>query len=333
MRTAWVLVFLAIASSAHANPISVTLGEMDARVALGKLVERNEEPIGLAATANIPALALQQGDLVRAINGASPASMKFALSPSTIYYLDVVRGTKRLTVRVAIKLDPREHRMERAWFTDRLDRIRKHGPDLAMRQATKQGQPSGVIIGTLFGVGDLGDGDIIRKIDGKVVKTVDEVVAVLERAATNPKIVIDAERVGEPFTFTLLLEDPPKGDPDIDAAIAKIKKINDTTYEIPRDLVDRILVNPMAIAKGARIVPAMKNGKPDGLKLYAIRPTSLYAKLGLENGDTVSKINGEDISSVDRVLEVYSKLRAAKSFKIEITRRGKPLTLEWKLGK
>ncbi len=69
----------------------------------------------------------------------------------------------------------------------------------------------------------------------------------------------------------------------------------------------------MAVAKGARVVPAVKNGKPDGFKLYAIRPSSVYAKLGLQNGDTLQSINGFDLTSADKALEVYTKLREATS--------------------
>nr|MBA3502758.1 hypothetical protein [Deltaproteobacteria bacterium] len=108
-----------------------------------------------------------------------------------------------------------------------------------------------------------------------------------------------------------------------------IKKIDDTTYEIEKSLVEKVLVNPMAVAKGARIVPAMKNGKPEGFKLYAIRPTSVYAKLGLTNGDTLTSINGFELTSADKALEVYTKLREATSLELEVTRRGKPVTLKY----
>ena len=67
------------------------------------------------------------------------------------------------------------------------------------------------------------------------------------------------------------------------------------------------------VAKGARVVPAVKNGKPDGFKLYAIRPSSVYAKLGLQNGDTLQSINGFELTSADKALEVYTKLREATS--------------------
>ena len=119
---------------------------------------------------------------------------------------------------------------------------------------------------------------------------------------------------------------------DLQAAIdSGIKKIDDTTYEIDKGLVEKVLVNPMAVAKGARVVPAMKNGKPEGFKLYAIRPTSVYAKLGLTNGDTLQSINGFELTSADKALEVYTKLREATSLEVNVTRRGKPLTLKYSI--
>ena len=126
---------------------------------------------------------------------------------------------------------------------------------------------------------------------------------------------------------------PPAGDgsgDDLQASIDNgIKKIDDTTYEIDKGLVEKVLVNPMAVAKGARVVPAMKNGKPEGFKLYAIRPTSVYAKLGLTNGDTLTAINGFELTSADKALEVYTKLREATSLELDVTRRGKPVTLKY----
>ena len=76
-------------------------------------------------------------------------------------------------------------------------------------------------------------------------------------------------------------------------------------YTIRRGLLDRLLADPMAVAKSARIVPAFTAGMPAGFKLYAIRAGSLFAALGLQNGDTVVTINGFDLASPDKSLEVY----------------------------
>ena len=129
--------------------------------------------------------------------------------------------------------------------------------------------------------------------------------------------------------------DPQPADPNVDelqASIdAGIKKIDDSNYEIDKSLIDKILANPMGVAKGARVVPAVKNGQPDGFKLYAIRPSSVYSKLGLANGDTLQSINGFELNSADAALNAYTKLREATSLELNVTRRGKPMTLKYQI--
>ena len=110
-----------------------------------------------------------------------------------------------------------------------------------------------------------------------------------------------------------------------------IKKIDDNNYEIDRALVDKALANPMAIAKGARVVPSVKDGKSDGFKLYAIRQNSVYAKLGLTNGDTLQSINGFELTSAEKALEVYTKLREASSLDVSLQRRGKPVNIKYSI--
>jgi general secretion pathway protein C len=164
--------------------------------------------------------------------------------------------------------------------------------------------------------------------------------------AIHPKF-IDFENNGHVERLVLLGATPPvtqvapveppvvatdENKDDIQASIdSGIKKIDDSNYEIDKALVEKVLLNPMAVAKGARVVPSMKNGKPDGFKLYAIRPSSAFAKLGLTNGDTLQSINGFELTSADKALEVYTKLREATSLEVEVTRRGKPVTLKYSI--
>lgn len=108
-----------------------------------------------------------------------------------------------------------------------------------------------------------------------------------------------------------------------------VKKVDDFTYEIDSSLREKVLSNPMAVARGARIVPSVKNGKANGFKLYAIRPSSVYSKIGFRNGDTIHSINGYDMTSPDKALEVYTKLKDADNLSVSITRRGKAATLNY----
>jgi type II secretory pathway component PulC len=111
---------------------------------------------------------------------------------------------------------------------------------------------------------------------------------------------------------------------DLDRAITVVDATHRT---IKRDAIDRILMDPMAVAKGARVVPAVSGGNVIGFKLYAIRPDSLFARLGLVNGDTIVSVNGLPLTPADKALEVYTKIRDTTSLDLEVQRAGKTIHL------
>jgi len=110
---------------------------------------------------------------------------------------------------------------------------------------------------------------------------------------------------------------------DLDAGI---RRVDDLHYEITRALLDRVLASASLMA-GARVVPAVKDGKPNGFKLYAIRPSSVYARVGFANGDTVHAVNGRSLATAEVAIESFGTLRRASTFTIDLTRRGAEVTL------
>lgn len=113
---------------------------------------------------------------------------------------------------------------------------------------------------------------------------------------------------------------------------AGITKVSDTKYEVTQAAVNDALGNLSSLATQARIVPAFEGGQAVGFKLFSIRPGSLYSKIGVQNGDIIQKVNGYEISSPDKALEVYQKLRDGKAFSVDIKRRGKPMTMEYSIN-
>lgn len=104
-----------------------------------------------------------------------------------------------------------------------------------------------------------------------------------------------------------------------------IRAINENEYEVPRGEIDRTLSNLNEVAMQARIVPAFKDGQAQGFKLFSIRPDSIYSKIGVQNGDVIRRINGFDLNSPEKALEVYSKLKESSRIEIEIERNGAPI--------
>ncbi|RKH59895.1 type II secretion system protein GspC [Corallococcus llansteffanensis] len=104
-----------------------------------------------------------------------------------------------------------------------------------------------------------------------------------------------------------------------------IKSTGENEYEVPKAEIDKTLSNLNDVAMQARIVPAFKDGQSVGFKLFSIRPDSIYSKIGVQNGDVIRRINGFDMNSPEKALEVYSKLKDSSRIEIEIERNGAPI--------
>jgi general secretion pathway protein C len=114
-------------------------------------------------------------------------------------------------------------------------------------------------------------------------------------------------------------------------AFDDIKKSDESTWSVPSGTLDKLMNSSGCLVTQARIVPSMKNGKANGFKLFSIRKGSIYSKIGIQNGDVIQRINGYEITSPDKALEIYTKLKDAKTIRIELTRRGKPMKFTYKV--
>jgi general secretion pathway protein C len=172
-----------------------------------------------------------------------------------------------------------------------------------------------------------------------------------QKVAEAVKLIrIEAERVyilndNEHRIEYLAINDPPDKNGVAPKPIAKlddappptddlgkdIKKTSDTNYEVGQNVVDGALQNLAGLATDARIVPAFEGGKSVGFKMFSIRPGSLYAKIGLQNGDVISRINGYEMSSPDKALEVYQKLKDSKHVTVDLKRRGKGTVMDYNI--
>jgi general secretion pathway protein C len=110
---------------------------------------------------------------------------------------------------------------------------------------------------------------------------------------------------------------------------AGIKALDANNFEVPRSEVDRAINNLNDIAMQARLVPAFKDGAAEGFKLFSIRPDSLYSKIGIQNGDVVTRINGLDMNDPAKALEVYTKLKDAPRIDVDIDRNGSTMRMTY----
>jgi hypothetical protein len=115
-----------------------------------------------------------------------------------------------------------------------------------------------------------------------------------------------------------------------DAYADRLKRIDDTTFEVDRSLVRELVGGSMAKA-GARVSPMSKDGALIGLKVLGVRRDGLAGRLGLQNGDVLEGINNTKIESANTLLGLYAQLETLDTVELEGTRHGKPLTLTLRL--
>ena len=113
--------------------------------------------------------------------------------------------------------------------------------------------------------------------------------------------------------------------PDI---ASRIRKVSNNAYEVDRSAVDKILEDQAVLMRSSRIVPEKRGNEVVGVRLRKVAAGSLLAVLGLENGDTIRSINGFELSSPEKALELYARLRTTDHLAVALERGGKPTTID-----
>ena len=133
---------------------------------------------------------------------------------------------------------------------------------------------------------------------------------------------IDASEPGGGGAPKVAVRAQPRKDKGAELDGSGIRATAANTYEVPKDELQKALDNMGQLATQARIVPSFKNGESQGFKIFSIKPNSLFTKLGIQNGDIIKRVNGFDINSPDKALELYSKLQSSNRIEIEFERGG-----------
>lgn len=94
--------------------------------------------------------------------------------------------------------------------------------------------------------------------------------------------------------------------------------------------IDDALQNLDRLMTEIRIVPNFVGGKPAGMKVLSVRPGSIITKLGIQRGDVLEKVNGQDLD-IRRGMDLFNQMRDMRSFALDVSRGGKNQTLEYEI--
>lgn len=109
-----------------------------------------------------------------------------------------------------------------------------------------------------------------------------------------------------------------------------ISVLSETEREISRQTLDAKLANLNEVLQTAKAVPHTDpvTGKR-GFLIQSIDVGSIFAELGFQRGDFMSRVNEIELDNPGKGLEAFQKLRSANRVAIEITRNGQNMTLNY----
>ena len=115
------------------------------------------------------------------------------------------------------------------------------------------------------------------------------------------------------------------------AAGERIRKTGDDKFVIDRRELEKTVANLNEVFTQARAVPYFQDGKTVGFRVFAIKPGSVFEKIGLQNGDIINRVNGVEINDPTKAISLFTELQneghialdlqrnnATKSFSYEI---------------
>lgn len=96
---------------------------------------------------------------------------------------------------------------------------------------------------------------------------------------------------------------------------------------VPRELVDKLLMNPYDEIAKMRMVPA----EGGGMQLAKIDPDSVLGLVGVQKDDVIKAVNGVEISNLSDATNAVNSMMSGTRFDVKVERSGKPLELKYQV--
>lgn len=150
---------------------------------------------------------------------------------------------------------------------------------------------------------------------------------------------------GSEVTFTVFREQMPSSISDMGGSSVEVpdavdgqstgpgsrytEKVAENSWVIDQKMVANSLNDMSRVMTDARLTPRVSGGRVEGFVVTEIKTRGIFDAIGLKNGDVLTKINGYDIDSPEKAVQVLSALRGQTNIDLDILRAGKPKSLHY----
>jgi len=95
--------------------------------------------------------------------------------------------------------------------------------------------------------------------------------------------------------------------------------------------IEKAMENLGQLMEQATLRPHIEDGQTAGISITGIKPNAIFRRMRLRNGDIITGVNGNSISSVEDAVKVFEDLSSGSNIQIQIKRRGREQTLDYRI--
>ena len=107
----------------------------------------------------------------------------------------------------------------------------------------------------------------------------------------------------------------------------QLKKLAPGKFEVSRAQVQQTMENPAQFFSQMRAMPHFVNGQTDGFSISQVAPGSVFAQLGLQNGDLLTSIDGQPVTNPMQAMGLIQAVKTQPAIDLVVNRGGSPTSV------
>jgi type II secretion system protein C len=100
-------------------------------------------------------------------------------------------------------------------------------------------------------------------------------------------------------------------------------------YAVERSVVDNSMQHMAQLITEIRALPVIHDGTPNGYRLSDIQPGSLFEQIGLQDGDVLTAVSGQQLSDPAHALRLLGSLQNQANITLNVLRNGAPVQISY----
>jgi len=115
------------------------------------------------------------------------------------------------------------------------------------------------------------------------------------------------------------------------APAERIRRTADNKFVIDRREMEKTVDNLNEVFTQARAVPYFQDGQTVGFRVFAIKPGSVFERIGLKNGDVIKRVNGVELTDPTKAITLFTELQNEGHIAVDLERNRQPQNFSYEI--